>query len=106
MNKDRRYVSIHRELLQNTSLSLEAKGLYVSLLSLPFYWEGSMVTLAESLGTEECRIKAILCELEKNGYLECRQTKDNTGRIYGLEYETKVRGEDTWESQIITLTRN
>lgn len=101
MNKDARYIKVHREFIENPYVPLLSKGMYSFLLSLPFQWEGTWEELESISGTERLVMEEAFFDLLTNGYLTCEPIRD--GDHFSVEYTTKVRGEETWECQIITL---
>lgn len=88
---DNRYIRVPKELLQNKSVSLKAKGMYALILSLPVNWDCSIQELVEVSGTGKAAVRSAVQELEQSGYLERHQMMDDNGQFCGMEYELKER---------------
>jgi len=82
---------IHKEFLQDNSLSAKAKGVMAYMLSLP---ENSKITIDElTKHFKDGRdgIRTAIKELEERGYLTKKKIKDNKGRFTGVQYQiTKI----------------
>ena len=72
--------------LRNPDLSLKAKGLLSQMLSLPDNWDYTLAGLAAINQEGKDAIRAAIVELEKAGYVERRQTRDENGKLAGNEY--------------------
>lgn len=73
--------------LRDDSLSLKARGLLVTMLSLPNNWkfsENGLCALFKKDG--QASIRSGLKELETSGYLVRRRTRDAMGRVDGVEW--------------------
>lgn len=73
--------------LRDDSLSLKARGLLVTMLSLPNNWkfsENGLCALFKKDG--QSSIRSGLKELETSGYLVRRRTRDDMGRVDGVEW--------------------
>ena len=86
VEKNRGYTVMSNYHLKDKNISLKAKGLLSMILSLPDGWNYTTRGLAaiskegvESIGTT-------LKELEKVGYLDRKQVRDEMGRIRDVEY--------------------
>ncbi len=81
--------------LRNRNLSLKARGLLSTMLSLPEEWDYSLNGLAEIVKDGLSSVRTALTELEDAGYVERSQKKDNNGKfskiIYNI-YETPQYG--------------
>lgn len=73
--------SMARELAQHRGLSFEARGLMAYLLSKPTNWQAKLTDIEKegNIGREQRR--RIIGELEKAGYIERKQLRDEQGRI-------------------------
>lgn len=84
--KTTNYTTIDNGIFKDKRLSLKAKGLLVTMLSLPEEWnytiEGLSVILKEG---KDC-IRGTLNELEKCGYLVRNRVRDDKGRLKDTEY--------------------
>lgn len=80
------YTTMSNRHLRDKNLSLKAKGLQSMLLSLPEWWKFSVRGLAEICREGKSGITGALQELERNGYLVRRQTRQPDGRMGNVEY--------------------
>ncbi len=85
INKNKNYTTISNYHLQDTNLSLKAKGLLSLMLSLPDNWDYSVRGLAEICIETKDTINGILNELENNNYLVRKRIYEN-GKIVEWEY--------------------
>ena len=63
------FVTIYREVAQDGRLSLETRGLFVLMASLPEDWSYTVSGLAKQTKCGKDRLRRMLGELEKVGYL-------------------------------------
>lgn len=100
-DKDKPYVMMNRQSMQDNCLTFEAKGLWAYLISLPDNWQISVSHLShfykgkKKRGQGEKAVYAMLAELEEEGYLTSSVTRENgryTGRDYTI-YETRQKAE-------------
>ena len=68
-------------------LSMKAKGLLSVILSLPDDWRYSLSGLADLSKEGMTAIRAMVQELEDNGYLVRRRLRDGQGRLSSVEYD-------------------
>ena len=80
------YTVMSNHHLRNSGLSLKAKGLLSQMLSLPDNWDYTLAGLAAINQEGKDAIRAAVQELEKAGYIERRQTRDENGKLAGNEY--------------------
>ena len=81
------YTCISNQIIQNESLSFEARGLLSYLLSLPTEWAVSREDLINrSPNAKRKRINAIISELERFGYIHKIKHRDVNGRVARVEY--------------------
>lgn len=80
------FVVLFREVAQDERLSLEARGLFTLMVSLPENWEYSVRGLAGKAGCGKDKIRRLLGELEKVGYLVREQSHDSGGKFAGNVY--------------------
>ena len=73
--------------LRDDNLSLKARGLLVTMLSLPNNWKFSETGLCALFKKDgQASIRSGLKELESSGYLVRRRTRDDMGRVDGVEW--------------------
>ena len=80
------FATLYREVAQDSRLSLESRGLLLLMASLPENWEYSVAGLAKKAGCGKDKLRRILGELEKVGYLAREQCHDSGGKFAGNLY--------------------
>lgn len=80
-NGSQPYTCILRSTIQDASLSFEARGLLLYLLSKPKDWIVTIADLEREGGCGKNRIRRILKELEQCGYIERKRLRGDDGRI-------------------------
>ncbi len=75
------YARISRSLLQDDSLSYEARGLAAYLLSKPENWEIEVSDLIKQSPDGRDKIYRVLKELERSGYLKRERERGKTGHL-------------------------
>lgn len=83
--KNKNYTVMGNYHLRDKELSLKAKGLLSIMLSLPDGWNFSISGLSTLSSDGESAVRAILKELENNGYLKRNKVRCN-GKITDWEY--------------------
>lgn len=68
-------VQLYKAVAQDTRLSLEARGLYVMMMSLPDNWKYSIGGLATVAGCGKDKIRRLVGQLEEVGYLVREQSR-------------------------------
>lgn len=86
INKKSNYTTIDNNIFKNKNLSLKAKGLLTTMLSLPDEWDYTVKGLCSILKDGKSSIQSALKELEENGYLVRVQTKDKSGKFSSADY--------------------
>lgn len=90
------FVVLYREAAQDTRLSLEARGLFGLMVSLPENWEYTVSGLAAKAGCGKDKIRRLLRELQDVGYLVREQSHDAGGKfaanVYVLQDEAPLSG--------------
>ena len=86
INKKSNYTTIDNNIFKNKNLSLKAKGLLTTMLSLPDEWDYTVKGLCSILKDGKSSIQSALKELEENGYLVRVQTKDKSGKFSSSDY--------------------
>lgn len=84
--KTKGFFTLYRDSAQDDRLSLEARGLFALMMSLPENWEYSVSGLAVKAGCGKDRIRRILGELQDVGYLIREQSHDSGGKFSGNIY--------------------
>lgn len=84
--KSKGFFTLYRDSAQDTRLSLEARGLFALMMSLPEDWEYSVSGLAVKAGCGKDKIRRILGELQEVGYLIREQSHDSGGKFSGNIY--------------------
>lgn len=80
------YTRISNELLKDKDLSLAAKALLITMLSLPNDWSYSTVGLASLVKESKNTIHRLLKELESKNYLIRKSIRDDKGRFVKYDY--------------------
>lgn len=83
----KKFTVVDNHALRDDNLSLKARGLLVTMLSLPNNWkfsENGLCALFKKDG--QASIRSGLKELESSGYLVRRRTRDDMGRVDGVEW--------------------
>lgn len=90
--KSQPYTMIANATLQDTSISLEARGLLTYLLSKPDSWAVVVTWLQNEMGVGREKLNRIIRELENAGYIETRVVRSD-GKF--AEYERIVHESPT-----------
>lgn len=80
------FTIIDNSIFKNKNLSLKAKGLLCTLLSLPDNWNFSEIGLSKLSNDGRTSIRNTLQELENNGYFTREQLKDEKGQYTNCIY--------------------
>lgn len=80
------YTIIDNNIFKNKKLTLKAKGMICTMLSLPDSWVFSEEGLKELSNDSRTSIRSTLKELMEYGYLTRKQLKDNNGKFTNMEY--------------------
>lgn len=86
VKKTRDFTVMSNHHLRNKELSLKAKGLLSVMLSLPDEWDYSLKGLANISKEKIDAIRTGIKELEKAGYVERHQIRNDKGQIEDVEY--------------------
>lgn len=84
--KKSNYTTIDNNIFKNKELSLKAKGMICTMLSLPDDWEFSESGLTELSDDSRTSIRSALKELMEKGYLVRKQLKEESGKFGKMEY--------------------
>lgn len=79
------HTSISNQLLQDSRLSFEARGLAVYLLSKPKHWKIHVSDLRREGGIGRDKAYALMAELRDAGYLQRQQVRAKRGRMGDME---------------------
>ena len=74
-------VVVYNEVAQDRRLSLESRGLWLLMMALPDDWEFNVGGLAKVAGCGKDRVRRLLEELEKVGYLAREQSHNACGKF-------------------------
>lgn len=80
------YTKISNELLKDKQLSLAAKGLLITMLSLPDNWSYSTLGLTSIVKESKKTIHRLLKELESSNHLIRRSMRNKKGRFVKYYY--------------------
>ena len=80
------FIVLYREAAQDARLSLESRGLFALMMSLPENWDYSVSGLAVKAGCGKDKIRRLLGELQDVGYLIREQSHDSGGKFAGNIY--------------------
>ncbi len=80
------FVVLYRTAAQDARLTLEARGLFALMVSLPNDWEYTVSGLAVKAGCGKDKIRRLLKELQEVGYLIREQGHDAGGKFAGNVY--------------------
>jgi len=80
------FVVLYRAAAQDARLTLEARGLFAMMVSLPDNWEYTVSGLAAKAGCGKDKIRRLLKELQDVGYLMREQGHDQGGKFAGNVY--------------------
>ena len=90
------FVVLFRSAAQDQRLSLEARGLFALMASLPENWSYTVAGLAGKAGCGRDKIRRLLEELQEVGYLVREQSHDGGGKfarnVYVLQDEAPLSG--------------
>ena len=86
VDKNRDYCTINNTVLRDKRISLKAKGLLVTMLSLPEDWDYSIEGLATILKEGKDAVRSAIQELEKFGYVERIKDRAENGSFNGYVY--------------------
>lgn len=80
------YMQLLRKTAQDSSLTLEERGLLIYILSLPHYMITDIVEMGKKNGIGRDKVRKIINSLKKHGYCYCQRVKDENGRYKATEY--------------------
>ena len=90
------FIVLYREAAQDDRLTLEARGLFALMVSLPDNWEYTVSGLAVKAGCGKDKVRRLLGELQRVGYLVREQSHDMGGKfasnVYVLQDEAPLSG--------------
>jgi DnaD/phage-associated family protein len=80
------FTVIDNNIFKNEKLTLKAKGMICTMLSLPDDWQFNEEGLAQLSNDSRSGIRNTLNELMEYGYLTRKQLKNDTGKFANMEY--------------------
>lgn len=80
------YTIVDNNIFKNSKLTLKAKGMICTMLSLPDNWQFSEEGLAQLSNDSRTGIRSTLNELMEYGYLTRKQLKNDAGKFINMEY--------------------
>ena len=80
------FVVLYREVARDNRLTLEARGLFLVMISLPEDWQYTVSGLGKIAGCGKDKIRRILGELEEVGYLVRQQSHGGGGKFAANTY--------------------
>lgn len=84
---DKDYTRVKNGFIFDESLSLEAKGFMVALLSFPDDWNFSIKGLAYKLNLKDRTVMRLIKELKSAGYITQRKVKNEQGQFITYEWD-------------------
>ena len=96
INKTKGYTVMSNYHLRDKNLSLKARGLLCTLLSLPDDWDYSINGLVAICKESKTAVTSALSELKKYGYMRIDRTHSENGTfeyVYNI-YEEPIKGEN------------
>lgn len=97
VEKSSNYTVMSNYHMMDYSLSYKAKGILSEILSLPPTWDYTLAGLAALANDGVDSVRSGINELEKRGYVNRKQTRDEFGRLSKNEYVVYERPEDNLE---------
>lgn len=85
-NFEKNFTVVHNSLINDKSLSLKAKGLFLFMASKNEGWNFTLRSMAKQIKEGVGSISSAIDELKENGYLSYKKNNDGTG-IYVLNYQ-------------------
>lgn len=86
VEKNKGYTVMSNHHLRNKELTLKAKGLLSQMLSLPENWDYTLAGLSHINKESIDAIRTAVLELEKAGYIERSQCRDEKGKMTAITY--------------------
>ena len=86
VKKNKGYTVMSNHHLRNKELTLKAKGLLSQMLSLPENWDYTLAGLSHINKESIDAIRTAVLELEKAGYIERAQGRDEKGKMTAITY--------------------
>ena len=86
VEKNKGYTVMSNHHLRNKELTLKAKGLLSQMLSLPENWDYTLAGLSHINKESIDAIRTAVLELEKAGYIERSQGRDEKGKMTAITY--------------------
>ena len=80
------FTIISNAIMWDKTISSKAKATLITMLMLPAGWKYSINGLAAIMPEGRASVENSLKELERAGYLERRQIRDEHGKLKGVDY--------------------
>jgi hypothetical protein len=84
---NRAYTKLSNTLLADRSLSLECKGMLVSVLMLPTDWAFTVAWFRQQFGLGRDKAYALIREAAERGYCRKVEHRSSNGSMVGVEYQ-------------------
>ena len=84
---DKDYTRVKNGFVYDESLSLEAKGFMLVILSFPDDWEFSIKGLAYKMNLSEYNVMRLIKELKSAGYITQRKVKNKLGQFVTYDWD-------------------
>lgn len=84
--KNANYTTISNVFLRDKELSLKAKGLLATILSLPENWDFSIKGICATIKEGTTAVYSAIDELKTFGYCKVETLRDEKGRVTGNDY--------------------
>lgn len=82
VERRQRFTTVHRDTVNDSSLSWQARGLLIWLLDKPDDWRVNSTQIEHEAPNGREAVRAALRELERGGYIERKQGHDRLGRWF------------------------
>lgn len=92
-NGKARYTPIFNKVLQNTNLSLGARGLLAYMLSLPLDWSPVKSQIMKKNNYKRDKFNRLWNELEEAGYIHSQRIKNEKGQYVGWNHQVSEKPE-------------
>lgn len=92
--KNRDYSTIDNTFLRDDSLSMQAKGIFAYILSLPENWVIYQSELVNHFSNGRDAVGKAVKELEEHGYIIKTKKQDSKGRFTGIDYTVVEKPEN------------
>lgn len=105
VTKEKNFTIIDNGIFKDTKLSMKAKGLLTTMLSLPQDWNFSIEGLTKLCADGETAVRNTLHELISNGYLKRERITDEKGRVVDWQYTIYEERQPVSQSPVVEKTQ-